>query len=88
MMKTAIGILVIILSLNGARGQVLPREFVENKSIPSWVKREFVARGLDHEYAITFQMSPSYIKGDFNGDGRKDYAFLIQEIRTKKFGIA
>jgi hypothetical protein len=32
-------------------------------------------------------MSPSSIRGDFNGDGRKDYAFLIQENATKKFGF-
>jgi hypothetical protein len=60
---------------------------VEDKNLPRWVKREFITSHLYRDYSITFQMSPSSIRGDFNGDGRKDYAFLIQENATKKFGF-
>jgi len=90
-MPRRLGILLPLLTL-AARlslaAQVLPSQFVEDKTIPRWVKREFVTSHLYRSYSITFQMSPSSIRGDFNGDGRKDYAFLVQEKTTRKFGFA
>lgn len=83
-MKYLIAVVVFTLTL---RAQELPRQFVEDKTIPKWVKQDFSARHMYRDYSITFQMSPSSIRGDFNGDGKKDYAFLIQEKTTLKFGF-
>ena len=83
-------IFIILLTLAvriSLPAQVLPSPFVEDKTLPRWVKREFVSSHLYRNYSITFQMSPSSIRGDFNGDGRKDYAFLVQEKTTTKFGF-
>lgn len=84
-MKEALLLLFLSAHLSA---QDLPARFTENKSIPVWVKREFVARRMYRDYSITFQMSPAHVRGDFNGDGRKDCAFLIQEKSSLKFGIA
>ena len=78
---------VLFLSIN-LYGQDLPRAFTDNALIPRWVKKEFVSRRLYRDYSITFQMSPSFIRGDFNGDKRRDCAFLIQEKSSQKLGIA
>ncbi len=80
-------LLLFLISAN-LDAQDLPRAFTDNKSIPRWVKQEFVKRRMYRDYSITFQMSPSYARGDFNGDGRRDCAFLIQEKSSLKFGIA
>ena len=32
-------------------------------------------------------MNPSYLEGDFNGDGKVDVAVLVKERSTGKFGI-
>ena len=58
------------------------------KSIPKWVRQEFTAHHLDQEYDITYQLYPSYLEGDFNGDGRNDAAILVHEKSSGKFGIA
>ncbi len=84
-MKLLLLFLFVSINLNA---QDLPKLFTENKGIPRWVKQEFVKRHMYRDYSVTFQMSPLYIRGDFNGDGRRDYAFLIQEKSSLKFGIA
>jgi hypothetical protein len=33
-------------------------------------------------------MNPSYLEGDFNGDGKMDPAVLVKERSTEKLGIA
>jgi hypothetical protein len=33
-------------------------------------------------------MNPSYLEGDFNGDGKMDTAVLVKERSTGKYGIA
>jgi hypothetical protein len=84
-MKTFFLLLLVTI---GATAQDLPRTFVENRNIPQWVKKEFVSRKMYRDYSLTFQLSPIYLRGDFNGDGRKDWAILIQEKKTLKFGMA
>lgn len=37
---------------------------------------------------ISRRMNPFYLRGDFNGDGRLDYAVLVQERKSEKLGIA
>ncbi len=64
------------------------KNWKRSNDIPRWVQKEFFTRGLDKNYAITYQLYPPYMTGDFNGDRKKDVAFLIQEISTKKSGIA
>jgi hypothetical protein len=81
-------VFLIFASIGVLAAQDLPRRFAEDHMVPRWVKQEFVARHMYRDYSVTFQMSPTSISGDFNGDGRKDCAFLIQEKSSMKFGIA
>ena len=60
----------------------------KNNDIPSWILKEFSARGLDKRYSIVYRLYPSYLRGDFNGDNKKDVAFFVQENESRKFGIA
>ena len=84
-MKITFMLLIFTAALTA---QDLPKRFIDDKSIPRWVKQEFSSRHMYRDYSITFQMSPSSVRGDFNGDGKKDCAFLIQEKTSLKFGIA
>lgn len=78
--------LLLLLSAT-LTAQELPKQFVDDRTVPHSVKREFITSHYYKDYSITFQMSPSSIRGDFNGDGRRDYAFLVQEKSTQKFGF-
>ena len=58
------------------------------KSIPKRARQEFTSQHYDAEYDITYQLYPSYLTGDFNGDGRSDDAILVHHRSSGKFGIA
>src|SRR6266478_1360819 len=64
-----------------------PQGWKFHTSTPKWVRREFGAHHMEREYVFTYQMYPSFLQGDFNGDGRADVAVLLQEKSTGKFGI-
>ena len=39
------------------------------------------------EYEISTRMNPFYLRGDFDGDGRMDYAILLREKHSAKEGV-
>jgi hypothetical protein len=39
-------------------------------------------------YDVSFNLTPSYLEGDFNGDGNIDVAVLVKQRATGKLGIA
>ena len=42
---------------------------------------------LAKDYELSFHMNPSYLRGDLNGDGKTDIAFLMKQRSTGKLGI-
>ena len=85
-MKNILVLLLIGLSTAYPQGGRL----IENplKDIPKWVRNEFSARHLDAHYSILFRLYPHCLRGDFNGDGKRDAAIQIEESSTGKLGIA
>jgi len=65
------------------------RRLIQNpvRDIPRWVREEF-GKKLDRSYAITYKLYPHALRGDFNGDGRKDVIIQITEKQTGKTGFA
>ena len=53
-----------------------------------WVAEVFHGKKLDQRYDFDSWFNPSHLIGDFNGDGRPDFAVLIHEQKTGKRGIA
>src|SRR5260221_7823000 len=62
---------------------------IENplKGIPKWVRNEFSAKHLDQRYSIVFRLYPHFLRGDFNGDDKRDVAIQIEETSSGKLGI-
>jgi hypothetical protein len=57
------------------------------EKLPSWAIKAFNKK-LSARYELVQKMEPSFLAGDFNGDGRSGVALLIQERTTGKVGIA
>jgi hypothetical protein len=58
-------------------------------AVPDSIWRIAAAAGLDSTYAISFRIqSPPYVQGDFDGDGSRDAAVLVEQRMTGKLGIA
>ena len=58
------------------------------RDVPDAVKRALTKKSLGKEFDLSFRISPSYLEGDFNGDGKMDIAVLVKERSTGKLGIA
>jgi hypothetical protein len=52
------------------------------------VKKTLTNAATGKKYALSFQTKPSYLEGDFDGDGKTDTAVLVKERSTGKVGIA
>jgi hypothetical protein len=58
------------------------------RDVPDTVKRALANGSPGKEYDLSFRINPSYLEGDFNGDGKMDAAVLVTERSTGKLGIA
>ena len=58
------------------------------RDVPEAVKKALTNGSPGKEYDPSFRINPSYLEGDFNGDGKTDVAVLVKERSTGKFGIA
>ena len=58
------------------------------RNVPDKVKKALTNGSTGKKYDFSFHMNPSYLEGDFNGDGKMDAAVLVKERSTGKLGIA
>jgi hypothetical protein len=56
--------------------------------IPEPVQRAITNGLLAKKYELAFRLNPSYLRGDFNGDGKIDVVVLVKQRSTGKAGIA
>jgi hypothetical protein len=56
--------------------------------IPEVINRAVTNGLLAKEYELSFRLNPFYLRGDFNGDGKADIAFLVKQRSTGKLGVA
>jgi hypothetical protein len=58
------------------------------QEMPDAVKKALTKGALGKEYDLSTRINPSYLEGDFNGDGKIDAAVLVTQRSTGKVGIA
>ena len=58
------------------------------RDVPDAAKKALTNGIIGKNYELLFRMNPSYLEGDFNGDGKIDTAALVKERSTGKPGIA
>ena len=57
------------------------------RDMPDAVKQALTNGSPGKKYQLSFRLKPSYLEGDFNGDGKVDVAVLVKERSTGKLGI-
>ena len=58
------------------------------RNVPDTVKKALTNGSTGKKYDLSFHVNPSYLEGDFDGDGKMDAAVLVKERSTGKLGIA
>jgi len=58
------------------------------REVPDAIKKALTNGSGGKKYDLSFRIDPSYLEGDFNGDGKMDTAVLVKERSSGKVGIA
>jgi hypothetical protein len=90
----AIGILTAVLLLAGASARA--DSFQTSLDPPRWAVKSLNASNIEiwpgdaggAVYTVSRHLSPNYVEGDFDGDGKTDLAILVRRKADDKFGIA
>jgi len=82
-MKRVLLLLMFPLSLAAQEGRLIPNPL---RDIPRWAREEF-QRTMADKYTITYGLFPRCLRGDFDGDGRKDVVLQVSEIRSNMAGF-
>jgi len=76
------------ISWRGMSGPNSPHRRERFATYPTHLKRALTSGSAGKKYDRSVQMNPSYLEGDFNGDGNTDVAVSIKERASGKLGIA
>jgi hypothetical protein len=60
----------------------------DSPDIPEVIDKVIANESLAKKYELSYRMNPSYLRGDFDGDGKIEVAVLVKERSTEKIGIA
>ena len=61
-------------------------QFVLSSSLPAEIRTKFQLH-FSEDYLLNKNLNPFYLRGDFNGDQRIDYAISVINKESKKTGI-
>jgi len=64
-----------------------PQTKVDEWNVPDAVVSCMETRKLSVQYELDARMNPFYLRGDFDGDRKSDYAILIRQKGSGKKGI-
>ncbi len=84
-MKTILCILLMLAHSAFAQGRQNPPQ---STPIPESATRPFKTTGLERQYDFSSHLKPSYLSGDFDGDGKPDISILVRQKSSGKIGIA
>jgi hypothetical protein len=82
-MRTLLLLFALPLSLAAQEGRLIPNPL---RDIPRWAREEF-QRTMAEKYTITYGLFPHTLRGDFDGDGRKDVVVQVTEKRSNMAGF-
>ena len=85
MTRTLVRTLLVLTSLAGAQ---MDYSKAVTWNLPDAARVAFEKNHSLADYEISDALNPFYLRGDFDSDGKPDYAVLVVNKKTRKRGIA
>jgi hypothetical protein len=76
---------IILLAICAAQAT---SQKIEQENIPQEIVSAVVSSGFDQNSEISNAINPFYLRGDFDGDGKPDYAVWIKSKKSHESGVA
>jgi hypothetical protein len=58
------------------------------KGLPGWVTAIYQQQSLDRSFLFSDRRSPQHFNGDFDGDGKEDFATIVEQRDSRKLSLA
>jgi hypothetical protein len=81
----ALGLAIVLQGAWTGSGWCAPLSFAQQSSLPLWVEAALKASKNVEPCSC---LNPFYQRGDFDGDGRQDYAVTVRDSSSGKVGLA
>lgn len=85
-MRSVVVLTAMTLIVRSAAAQSLTVE--QLNAVPDWAKRVIERPAFANRYELDGHLNPFCQRGDFDGDGKLDFAAFIRERSSGKIGIA
>ena len=85
-MRSVVVLTAMTLLARGVVAQSLTVQ--ELNAVPDWAKRVIERPAFTTGYELAGHLNPFCQRGDFDGDGKLDFAAFIRERSSEKIGIA
>jgi hypothetical protein len=86
-MKQFISLSCVLLAATYAlTAQDIPENILEN--IPEELTETLLSGAFAQRYVIDTSINPFYLRGDFDGDAKPDYAVRVRSRKSQEVGIA
>lgn len=81
-------ILAVALAIGSVRVAAQPITVGQGCSVPDWATAAMMRSAFGERFRLDSRLNPSCLRGDFDGDGKPDFAILVKDRRSGKRGIA
>lgn len=78
----------LLMFVSAGFAEFRPSIPLQSIDVPESVTRLFKATGFDRRYDFSSHLKPSYLRADFDGDGKPDVAILVKHKTSGKIGMA
>src|SRR5215471_3270936 len=87
-MTRIIRTLLLSATLLSVSADVMRAQEPDLENLPQDVLMQFGTGSFAETYSISARINPFYLRGDFDGDGKPDYAILVVLKKDQSKGIA
>ena len=78
----------LLLAAASAAALAAEPSYVQRYTLPDWSQPQLQAEAFAQRYVLDAYLNPYCLHGDFDGDGKGDFALFVRDRAQQRIGIA